>query len=86
MMGIGLVNAIVFGVYGNVQRLSDNPNSLMSHFWAGATGAHINSKAPSIACYIYIERRVFEAVIEDLQQQFCEIFQVSLVTLFPTNF
>ncbi|EDW58186.1 mitochondrial basic amino acids transporter [Drosophila virilis] len=37
MMGIGLVNAIVFGVYGNVQRLSDNPNSLMSHFWAGAT-------------------------------------------------
>ncbi|XP_064536961.1 mitochondrial basic amino acids transporter isoform X2 [Drosophila montana] len=37
MMGIGLVNAIVFGVYGNIQRLSDNPNSLMSHFWAGAT-------------------------------------------------
>lgn len=38
MMGIGLVNAVVFGVYGNVQRLSDNPNSLMSHFWAGAVG------------------------------------------------
>ncbi|XP_032595569.1 mitochondrial basic amino acids transporter isoform X2 [Drosophila grimshawi] len=37
IMGIGLVNAIVFGVYGNVQKISDNPNSLMSHFWAGAT-------------------------------------------------
>lgn len=32
MMGIGIVNAIVFGVYGNVQRLTDNPNSLFSHF------------------------------------------------------
>lgn len=37
MMGIGIVNAIVFGVYGNVQRLTDNPNSLFSHFCAGAT-------------------------------------------------
>ncbi|XP_033150284.1 mitochondrial basic amino acids transporter isoform X2 [Drosophila busckii] len=37
MMGIGLVNAIVFGVYGNIQRISDNPNSLMTHFFAGAT-------------------------------------------------
>ncbi|XP_030384365.1 mitochondrial basic amino acids transporter isoform X2 [Scaptodrosophila lebanonensis] len=36
MSGIGLVNAIVFGVYGNVQRLSDEPNSLLSHFWAGS--------------------------------------------------
>lgn len=35
MMGIGLVNAIVFGVYGNVQKLSENPNSLMTHFNAG---------------------------------------------------
>ncbi|KMY89488.1 mitochondrial basic amino acids transporter isoform X1 [Drosophila simulans] len=36
MGGIGLVNAIVFGVYGNVQRLSDDPNSLTSHFFAGS--------------------------------------------------
>ncbi|XP_062121384.1 mitochondrial basic amino acids transporter [Drosophila sulfurigaster albostrigata] len=43
MMGIGLVNAIVFGVYGNVQRLSDNPNSLASHFWAGAAGGLVQS-------------------------------------------
>ncbi|XP_030246469.1 mitochondrial basic amino acids transporter [Drosophila navojoa] len=35
MMGIGLVNAIVFGVYGNVQKLSENPNSLITHFNAG---------------------------------------------------
>ncbi|KRG00401.1 uncharacterized protein Dwil_GK28001 [Drosophila willistoni] len=36
MMGIGLVNAIVFGVYGNVQRLSEKPNELITHFWAGS--------------------------------------------------
>jgi len=36
MGGIGLVNAIVFGVYGNVQRLSSDPNSLTSHFYAGS--------------------------------------------------
>ncbi|KAH8400594.1 hypothetical protein KR222_007999, partial [Zaprionus bogoriensis] len=46
MMGIGLVNAIVFGVYGNVQRLSDNPNSLLSHFWAGSAAG----VAQSIIC------------------------------------
>ncbi|KAH8246756.1 hypothetical protein KR038_007418 [Drosophila bunnanda] len=34
--GIGFVNAIVFGVYGNVQRLSSDPDSLMSHFYAGS--------------------------------------------------
>lgn len=31
-----MVNAIVFGVYGNVQRLSNDPNSLTSHFFAGS--------------------------------------------------
>ncbi|XP_016964329.1 mitochondrial basic amino acids transporter isoform X1 [Drosophila biarmipes] len=36
MGGIGLVNAIVFGVYGNVQRWSDDPNSLTSHCYAGS--------------------------------------------------
>lgn len=36
MMGISAVNAIVFGVYGNVQRKSSNPNSYMSHFLAGS--------------------------------------------------
>lgn len=30
------VNAIIFGVYGNVQRTSSNPNSYMSHFLAGS--------------------------------------------------
>ncbi|XP_017025968.1 mitochondrial basic amino acids transporter isoform X2 [Drosophila kikkawai] len=34
--GIGFVNAIVFGVYGNVQRFSSDPNSLLSHFYAGS--------------------------------------------------
>lgn len=36
MLGISGVNAIVFGVYGNVQRISSNPNSYMSHFAAGS--------------------------------------------------
>ncbi|KAH8329301.1 hypothetical protein KR074_007350, partial [Drosophila pseudoananassae] len=34
--GIGLVNAIVFGVYGNVQRYSGEPNALLTHFYAGS--------------------------------------------------
>lgn len=36
MAGVALVNAIVFGVYGNVQRSMSEPNSLRSHFLAGA--------------------------------------------------
>ncbi|XP_017042880.2 mitochondrial basic amino acids transporter isoform X2 [Drosophila ficusphila] len=46
MGGIGLVNAIVFGVYGNVQRLSNDPNSLTSHFFAGS----IAGVAQSFVC------------------------------------
>ncbi|XP_017120648.1 mitochondrial basic amino acids transporter isoform X1 [Drosophila elegans] len=46
MGGIGLVNAIVFGVYGNVQRLSSDPNSLQSHFYAGS----IAGVAQSFVC------------------------------------
>lgn len=30
------MNAIVFGVYGNVQRMSSEPSSYMSHFLAGS--------------------------------------------------
>ena len=36
MLGISAINAVVFGVYGNVQRISSNPNSYMSHFLAGS--------------------------------------------------
>lgn len=36
MGGVAFVNAIVFGVYGNVQRNMENPNSLYSHFMAGS--------------------------------------------------
>lgn len=35
MAGVAAVNAIVFGVYGNVQRRTANPDSLYSHFLAG---------------------------------------------------
>uniref|UniRef100_A0A182Q4N7 Mitochondrial carnitine/acylcarnitine carrier protein n=1 Tax=Anopheles farauti TaxID=69004 RepID=A0A182Q4N7_9DIPT len=35
MAGVAVVNAIVFGVYGNIQRRTSNPDSLYSHFLAG---------------------------------------------------
>lgn len=35
MAGVAVVNAIVFGVYGNMQRHATDPNSLASHFAAG---------------------------------------------------
>lgn len=38
MAGVSVINAIVFGVYGNIQRYSSNPNSYTSHFLAGSTG------------------------------------------------
>lgn len=44
--GIGFVNAIVFGVYGNVQRNTQNPDSLASHALAGS----IAGFAQSIVC------------------------------------
>jgi solute carrier family 25 carnitine/acylcarnitine transporter 20/29 len=36
MAGVTVVNAIVFGVYGNTQRYMSDPNSLYSHFVAGS--------------------------------------------------
>lgn len=41
--GVAFVNAIVFGVYGNVQRITDNPESLKSHFLAGSAAGLIQS-------------------------------------------
>ncbi|XP_055598843.1 mitochondrial basic amino acids transporter [Uranotaenia lowii] len=35
MAGVAAVNAIVFGVYGNVQRRTSDPDSMYSHFLAG---------------------------------------------------
>ncbi|XP_055684510.1 mitochondrial basic amino acids transporter [Lutzomyia longipalpis] len=46
MAGVAFVNAIVFGVYGNVQRRTENPNSLISHFMAGSAAG----LAQSIVC------------------------------------
>ncbi|XP_013384816.1 mitochondrial basic amino acids transporter-like [Lingula anatina] len=37
LYGLALINAIVFGVQGNVQRRMANPDTLQSHFLAGAT-------------------------------------------------
>lgn len=36
MGGVALVNAIIFGVYGNIQRRSSDPDSIKSHFLAGS--------------------------------------------------
>ncbi|XP_017485319.1 PREDICTED: mitochondrial basic amino acids transporter isoform X1 [Rhagoletis zephyria] len=46
LMGISVVNAIVFGVYGNVQRQMPEHNTLHSHLLAGA----VSGFAQSIAC------------------------------------
>lgn len=46
MAGVAVVNAIVFGVYGNIQRRTANPDSLYSHFLAGSAAG----LAQSIVC------------------------------------
>lgn len=37
LLGVAGINAIVFGVYGNVQRHASNPESLATHAFGGAT-------------------------------------------------
>lgn len=46
LAGVAAINAIVFGVYGNVQRNLSEPDSLISHFLAGGTAG----LAQSIFC------------------------------------
>lgn len=36
LASISVLNAVVFGVYGNVQRKTSEPDSLFSHFLAGS--------------------------------------------------
>ncbi|KAF5306134.1 hypothetical protein FQR65_LT07410 [Abscondita terminalis] len=36
LVGVAAINALVFGIYGNAQRCSSDPTSLMSHFVAGS--------------------------------------------------
>lgn len=43
LAGVSFVNAIVFGIYGNVQRLSGNANSYKTHFLAGAAAGLVQS-------------------------------------------
>lgn len=43
LAGVSFVNAIVFGIYGNVQRLSGNSNSYKTHFLAGASAGLVQS-------------------------------------------
>uniref|UniRef100_A0A182NZV8 Mitochondrial carnitine/acylcarnitine carrier protein CACL n=1 Tax=Anopheles epiroticus TaxID=199890 RepID=A0A182NZV8_9DIPT len=46
MAGVAVVNAIVFGVYGNIQRRTTNPDALYSHFLAGSAAG----LAQSVVC------------------------------------
>ncbi|XP_053675119.1 mitochondrial basic amino acids transporter [Anopheles nili] len=46
MAGVAVVNAIVFGVYGNIQRHTANPDALYSHFLAGT----VAGLAQSVVC------------------------------------
>lgn len=43
MAGIGFVNAITFGIYGNVQRTRTDPDSLTSHGLAGGVAGLFQS-------------------------------------------
>jgi hypothetical protein len=43
MAGVAVVNAVVFGVYGNFQRYSPQPDALSSHFLAGAAAGFVQS-------------------------------------------
>lgn len=43
LAGIATANAIVFGVYGNTQRYSSDPNSLLTHFCAGSASGLFQS-------------------------------------------
>lgn len=43
MAGVAVINAIVFGVYGNVQRHSSDPDSLKMHFLAGSAAGLVQS-------------------------------------------
>ncbi|XP_054710512.1 mitochondrial basic amino acids transporter-like [Uloborus diversus] len=43
MAGLAAVNAIVFGVYGNIVRSSSSPNSLLNQFMAGSAAGFVQS-------------------------------------------
>jgi solute carrier family 25 carnitine/acylcarnitine transporter 20/29 len=43
LAGVAVVNAIVFGVYGNFQRHLPRPDALSSHFMAGAAAGFVQS-------------------------------------------
>jgi len=47
MCGVALVNAVVFGVYMNLQRRLTDPDSLRAHFLAGATAGLAQSVVSS---------------------------------------
>lgn len=47
MAGLGFINAIVFGVYGTIQRHLSEPNSIRGHFLSGCTAGLVQSLVTS---------------------------------------
>lgn len=43
LASVSFLNAVVFGVYGNVQRLTSEPDSMLTHFCAGTAAGLIQS-------------------------------------------
>lgn len=43
MASVAVINAMIFGVYGNVQRRMDDPNSFQSHAIAGSVAGAVQS-------------------------------------------
>ncbi|KAF2356049.1 Mitochondrial substrate/solute carrier [Trinorchestia longiramus] len=43
MVGVGAVNAVIFGVHGAVSKRFDDPNSLKTHFTAGVCAGFVQS-------------------------------------------
>lgn len=40
---VAVINALIFGVYGNVQRRLNDPDSLTSHAFAGSVAGFVQS-------------------------------------------
>ena len=67
LASISVLNAIVFGVYGNVQREMKEPESLLSHFLAGSaaglTQTLIASPMELVKSRIQIQNGVPNAIL-----------------------
>lgn len=60
LAGVAVINAIVFGVYGNIQKNQTESESLKSHFLSGAAAGNLGQifsdeqTYPSLSCFICV--------------------------------